>query len=224
MHVDDFRELIGLEEASYQKIELFPLDNVRPNSFEAFLIKSRVHLFLKLYVLTQYWEVSFYPCFPEFSLYEWTVDEEDEAGWEVSKTYGPTVIMQKISGQEIFNDFLSRTGVQAIDTPGNMQLTGERNAIDGPIDYTLGKESQSLYPEYFISEDGSIIIGENNIYVVDGAEKIQKIVDTHREQFSTFVAEYKDSFVPHTVYIDWLLTWFPGKVRVRSIGNPSHNI
>jgi hypothetical protein len=51
------------------------------------------------------------------------------------------------------------------------------------------------------------------------ANKVSEILAFHTAEFDAMINKYKDEpTIPHTVYLEWLLEYLPGKIHIRSIG------
>ena len=77
--------------------------------------------------------------------------------------------------------------------------------------------SKGIKNDFFISD--KLIITEKRVYVTEGIQKeVKNILDHYSTIFDKFLDENKNKlFISHDIYIDWLLSWFPGKIHIRSL-------
>ncbi len=213
----------------FEQIELFPLEGVKPHSFEEFLIRSRVHLFLKLFILNQLEDTSFVPAHEELirhKIDETKSETEEDNNWIPIGDFGPNIFNCAYSINQLFEEYLERTAVSALLIRERVKTEGVgRIGTEGPIN--LENELVNLWgaPEIFImvKPKMELIITDKDVFVdkenKELIENVKGVVKTHKEQFAKFVEKYKETCVPHAVYVEWLMKWYPGKVHLRSIEN-----
>lgn len=189
------------------KLPIYDKESV--NSFQRFLIKERLRPILKLKLLSDL-DTQFVIGYSEVeqALY----GDGDEPPVEVRK-YGPTIIKHKFEASEIFKYILQKLQIAVIliKIPANLDY---KRLSDTEYDKW---GSESLKAETFLSKD--FVISEDFVLVPKEMEqKVKDIFSYYRPIFDEFVAECKDeTLVPHDIYIEWLIKWFPGKVHVKSI-------
>ena len=117
----------------------------------------------------------------------------------------------------MFNQLLSETQITTLDVVGPIHFP-MRKGKEGQFSI---KDELFYYPEYYIMSQLSMqrVITPTEVLVADAKlrKEVEGVVAYHRERFASFIEEYKDTFVPHEVYVEWLLKRFPGRVKLRRL-------
>jgi hypothetical protein len=195
------------DSSDYKKVDLFSIKN--PNSFQLFLIKDRIRIFQKLFVLDRLCkdEQFFIGC--EKLFYE---QHAEDIGDTIE--VGPCIVLQEFSKEAVFDKFISGLGVAQIDAPSLFNIFDAsldcENNIEKPSDYHIAPTQEVVVSE-------SVFIGQDGLWFRD-AEKAKEMLAEFDSLFNDFIIEQADPVsVPHTIYVDWLLKWFPGKIRIRTL-------
>ena len=194
--------------SDYEKVDLFSIKN--PNSFQRFLIKDRIQVFQKLHVLAKLCkdEIFFIGC--EDLFYDWYCDEEEDC-IEV----GPCLILTEFSREDVFNKLVSDLAIAQIDVPTYHHIFDSDIACVNKVDRPDGYQ-QSATKHVLISEN--FILVSDSLYVRNSKKDAEALFEGLNPIFSKFIVEQKDPVgVSHDIYIDWLLKWFPGKVKIRTL-------
>jgi hypothetical protein len=99
----------------------------------------------------------------------------------------------------------------------------KRISINGKIpkkELNIGWEEHS-YGTYFIMFNKRLLITEDKVFFlksVDTKKKLKILIKSNKKIFDDFLDKYK-THVPHEVYIDWLIKWFPARIKLRLLDN-----
>lgn len=189
------------------KIPLYDLDQA--NEFQSFLVEERLKPFLKLKLLSDL-DTDFVIGYSsvEQSLY----DDSGENLIEIRR-FGPTIIKKLFTSEQIFNYILQNLAIAVLLIKDPASLLHPRLADKEYLQFG----NEDMKDQTFISKN--LIITNTHIFVEPEHKiSVQNLLQYHAKIFDRFLEKYKEKdFIPHDVYIDWLLSWFPGKIHVRSI-------
>ncbi|MBI4147834.1 hypothetical protein HY490_00935 [Candidatus Woesearchaeota archaeon] len=211
------------------KISLKPLvpltlfSNKSRNDFERFLIQSRIIPLLQMRIIFTFGMRS--SCAFGYEQYHHYIyaRENDVTGEPLYavKDFGVSIVDKKYSAKEVFNCLLYRLGIStvAVQSPQDLVVKhvnaqGQIPALPPDCSSHDGSENEML-----ILLDLPCVLSYDKVFVstqyVDG---VQRLLDQYRQIFSEFLDAHKNSVtIPHDIYIDWLLQWFPGMVHIRSL-------
>lgn len=189
--------------------------NVKRYSFEEHLINGRFRPFQILQLLLALgFDTQYIVGYERITLFEINEDNEDEPD-RIVKEYGPTHLQKEFSGEELFESVLARLGFLAAIATEHTSET-----LRWELREDLAKSARYLSEDHetFIASDPFLVITSDAVFVARKtlAAKLRLQLSLHEHEFSALLAS--DSVgVPHETYIGWLLSWFPGRVKLRSI-------
>ncbi|MBW3018871.1 hypothetical protein KY329_01650 [Candidatus Woesearchaeota archaeon] len=203
------------DSSDYEKIDLFPKGNL---DFENFLVMQRVWKFQKLLVLSK---LAFQNKF--FAGNEVTrlaFYDEDNPRDDIE--YGITVVDAEFLGDWLFYYFVKSLSVAQIIIPyayspyEHKHFNKEGEVKFGEL-WPGENCGPSFQDEFFVSD--GLIIRSDCIYAKpELAAKIRELLSKFNNTFKDFVDKNKNACtVSHYEYIEWLLSWFPGLINVRSL-------
>lgn len=213
--ISHFDKSFNLEE--FERIMLFEEGS---SSFENFLVVNRVRVFQKLLVLFHFaLKFRFFAGNEDTRLqyYEEDCDVDDSEKSEIH--YGCSVVDNTYLGDWFFYYFVQSLSVsQVIIDYAYSPYDYKRFNSDGEIKFDKAGYCGKVFLNDFFVSDGLFVL-ESCLYAKPAlASKIRSLFDEFESTFSDFVANNKDvSMVSHEVYTEWLLSWFPGMIHVRSL-------
>lgn len=208
------------KKTQYREIPLFPINE--PNQFIIFLINERIKPFLQLQILFHHAKDAEFVMGHE----EITYDDNFEDSILPAKQIGSSIVKKVYSREEIFNHILCNFGfTQLLSKPLSI-YKADRLTEHGSL------RPQSLDQRYYehpkeecfviIHPNTKIVLTKHAVFVDEQdmllQQRIKELIAYHRKAFLYFLKEYRDQCVPHDLYLQWLLTWFPGEIHVRSLG------
>lgn len=180
---------------------------------------SRVMPFLRLKILHHLAQDA--ECMLGFELVEYWMDlgggEYQES--KLMATHAPVVIDRRFPNELVFNYLLAQLGFSQLlvkecawieDAP-RLDRKGPVKALDDGFEQTKGL--------IVIVPEKAVLIGNEVWYDPRKFEEsfVDNLVSYHERFFADFLEKYKEDCVPHELYVDWLLGWFPGRVSVKSL-------
>jgi len=203
----------------YECIEL--LHRESNTQFQVFLLNARVRPFLKLKILYHFCDDSSFVIGDGKLSFTRGYDEHDTE----KKELGPSIIDAQFSKKNIFDLILGRMGFLALMIRHSPRLEGQaRTGEEGTIELEGRDEGWQEYAEdeviVMTDPDSRFIFTDSHVYIdADDTtkKKVKDLIDSHIDTFNTFLDDYKERNVPHELYVDWLMKWFPGKIEVKSI-------
>ena len=176
--------------------------------------KLLFHLGFETKVLIGYKEVT-------YDVYE--DDDEYKEDDPRKKVYGPHLIDKVYSAKEIFEYLLYRLSFSAVSLPFFMSPRYERRMTGRKILPPL-QEHGDLYDEaetFILLRTYPLIVTESSVYIAKDdpdLKMVRGIIAEHKKAGDAFLKRYaKGVAVPHALYIDWLMRWFPGAIKVRAL-------
>jgi len=215
---------------NYEMTRIFDKEKTAP--FERFLLSARLRPFLVLKVLDLLdQEETFYlGCkrllytYDDYSVGDEESEEEEEE--EEEKVIIPPIIFnactvkQAFSADEVFNTFLCKLAFSAL-------IVGPMASFGGKMISEKGNVNPPLSNDYFGSREGDLYISEKLIILkdllyikksdLDLKESVKNIIEVEKNRFYSFLEKYKEKGVPHSIYVEWLQTWFPKRIRIRAL-------
>jgi len=146
----------------------------------------------------------------------------DENRSEEIDSLGPFVIDEKFEGSAVF-DYLLRYEfamliIKDLVRPETAQCVSKDRVVKRNYDDNWRSESSK---EIFISLGVPLIITSDFLYIDPKhpmLEAIKSLLKEHHTEGDKFIAKYKDKvYVPHSLYVEWLMKWFPGRIHIRSL-------
>ncbi|MEK6823357.1 MAG: hypothetical protein AABY13_05985 [Nanoarchaeota archaeon] len=198
----------------------FPLyARKNPDSFQQFLINDRIRPFLQLKILWQFCNES------EFLVghgqtKELAFNDDDEMTSE--HEFGPSLCAIRCSDEQLFDMLLYRLGFTMLflrEGPRMTRLLTLRGEHKPRGEFQLHDEAFIL-----VKPEPNLIITETRVHVLKGTrmeKEMRSLLAYHAAFFDDFLTEHpskKTGVIPHEVYVDWLMTWFPGRIRLKSLG------
>lgn len=204
----------NLDFSNYTKVNLFEIEV--PNAFQQFLIRDRIQVFQKLFVLDRLCidEEFFRGCL-DLSYYFYDYEGDADEPYGEDKIYvGPCLLLKCFSKEDIFNHLVKGLSIAQIDVPSDIGPFDDSlacvNEVECPPYYNLMVEN-----ELFVSS--SVILFGDAVWTND-PEQVKKLLSEFDSLFHKFIDEQKEPVgVSHDIYVDWLLRWFPGKVKIRTL-------
>lgn len=210
--------VLNINPLNLKSIKLYDAQNT--NEFQRYLINSRIRLFQKLMLLNSLEEECQF-VFATTNLIAEKYNFETECNDE--KNFGVTIIKESFSRKETFEYILNKLGFLAVTT--------KNRAL--PYLYSFFKKNGEIKKEegwerwmqdnifILINPGKELIITESEVlYNKDDKETekiLNNIISYQDIQFTEFLERYKDKCVPHEIYIDWIMKWFPGKIHINYI-------
>lgn len=227
---DYLQEMIGIVNKNFHtnipsnlvRVPLFK--HFSRNEFENFLVQSRIIPLLQMKIIFQFGMRS--ACAMGYEKYcHYTIvsegDEITEPEYKI-KEYGTAVETRKYSAKEIFDYLLYKLGISTVDVKLSDFNTEYVNA-KGTIPSLTPDCSSQAYdrgenPAIILLDLPCIITEDTLLISKQYFEETQKLLDYHRQIFEDFLNAHKNSVtIPHDIYIEWLLKWFPGMIHIRSL-------
>ncbi len=200
-----------------KEINLFPFVNF--NSFQKFLLEARVLPFLRMILLNKYFEQNFLVAFENTKVCREVLDAEELDVVDIeSEDKGSNIIDQVFSGSQLFDNETTILSLQQLKAEPLFFPAYPRIEKKGILSLELEEDCEWAEDEgiMFIATDGSIVIAKEKVYSNDNVEKLLKPYQSYLQSFLNEAANANS--IPHEEYIDLLLKWFPGKIKVKSIG------
>lgn len=190
------------------------------NDFQKFLLESRVMPFLRLKVLHHLARDE--GCLLGYESVEYWMDvgEGEEAPeTRLMAAHGPVMLDKRFPNELVFNYLLAELGfAQVLMKECAVLEDTTRVDKDGPVKafdhwFEMPKGLIIVVPEK------AVLVGEELWFDPRKFEEgfVENLVSYHQKFFADFLEKYKDDCVPHELYVDWLLGWFPGRVSVKSL-------
>lgn len=202
----------------FEKIAVF-YRRKQSNYFQSFLIAQRIIPFAILKILYQFFLKKEF-IFANIKFFYSRGYEDDE---EVI-AYGPNIINKRFKGENIFDHYLQNLYFPAVIAK-HIPITYRQERINkkGMIEEKNEEEwRESSEKDVFVMfNPAKLIITPNAVYIYNEdarlKQEIYNLLSYHHEIFDKFLDNYKDKCVPHEIYMDWLMKWFPGKIHLQSL-------
>lgn len=187
------------------------------DSFKTFLIEKRIiPLIIMKIIFEKCLESS---CFIGYKNVKFILYDELYKDIEKEKNLKSCVLKDVISGEDLFNLLLSNLSISTIEIK-NIKIN-ENRYLNLFGEHSLPSEAWdvSLEGPVFFVKKPFIIFDRNKAYVTkEMMPSIHQSIDFMNQIFNNFVEKFNDVFVPHEIYINWLLRCFPGMIHIKSIG------
>jgi hypothetical protein len=168
-------------------------------------------------ILERLWDKKFIVGHGITDFYIYTYEDDED---EKREAYGPTIIPWTFTGEQLFNKVLYDFGFNALIVH-KYAVTENATRYNLEDDTIIKKDMEQHVDDKVIFEtNGEIIFTKKSVYVKKGSKLITIItglIEHEQERFKKFLEHQNDIGVPHTMYINLLLHWFPGKINVRSL-------
>lgn len=183
------------------------------NSFEAFLLTNRVRLFYYLALVLQN-EKEFVVVYEENNQADFDnpkIDVED--GFEEEQfdsiNLGLGYTGYIYDAKQVCSDLLATLGFE--------QIICEHVALPTVFQKKPPYDAQvHSYKKCFMATDGSLILGEEQCFGIEGEyESVKAFFKTQMQEL--FGIANAQNTVPHSLYIDWLQKWYPGIIKMRML-------
>lgn len=143
------------------------------------------------------------------------IGDDEEIGPELVSQTGPILLQRTFSGEELFESIISRFAIEQIDARDHIgeELRKEHSQFTKEFGHTLLEERE------FLALHGPLVIVDPEEARVERrlhSRAVQAIA-----QQELLAAD--ETAIPHRTYIEWLLRWFPGRIRIRSLPQASHS-
>jgi len=199
-------------------IALFHPTAFEHNSFSQFLLESRILPAQRLQVLhTLGLEKEFFVGHENVRLERCSYTDDDAASATLAKEIGPHALSERLSGETLFETLLARFSIaqiaaQDLITP---RMETALSAVLKEYDAHLIKDD-----EVFILTDPFVIITKDAVFTDDPklASQLKDALAAHSTDFEALL-QNQGLGVPHALYTGEFLKWFPGHVRIRTLGD-----
>ena len=171
-------------------------------------LQGRIRYLLRLKLLSMLLKNQFVVGYE--ALYEYIAEDYE-------RVLGAHILDSKFTGQDIFdtelwNSFTVVAHEKKVCPESETLVTFDR--LIAPKDQHPDMNNEG---DVWVSE--GIVITKDKLYVNEEMKKlVEPILSEFKKLGDEFVSEYRErSSVPHSVYIEWLLKWFPGRIHIRSL-------
>lgn len=191
-------------EKQFERIALTQAEN---NPFSQFLSHYRLNKLLSLIVFDQF-DRRFIVGTSKYFL-ERGYDEHYE-----SLACGCAIAQRRMKSSEVFSYILGSLSLSQLDYADESLTRQNMIGKNGFIEWSEW-EGDFWKDKVFLSQD--IIITDEEIYATkEIADDIKRLIASRLTELEEFLKEYGPGVaVSHEHYIDWLLKWFPGKIRMK---------
>ncbi|MBD3318448.1 hypothetical protein GF342_00905 [Candidatus Woesearchaeota archaeon] len=199
---------------SLQSLPLFSFNDA--NRFQQFVVHERLRPFLMMKIIFHLGRKA-----------KWMIGNGDTAYVQeyspgaTPRECGPTILPSLYGGTEVFQHLVASLGFLHIDTSDSPavkyqeRISSKGEKVKAPLGW-----HESLLQEVLVCLDLPLVISETRVYYPSTPgliTDIMTLLSFHKNAFDKFLNEYKEKCIPHEIYVKWLLSWFPGMVRVRSL-------
>lgn len=205
----------------YSVLSLY--DKPITNRFERFLIESRIRPFLLLKILHHIgFDKTFTIGHHETNFYSGKNIDADEYADEEVITVKDSIIAHLFTGKQVFDYLLKKLSFEQILVSGEALVEGQKRlTLSGPfsVDFIPFNETHKGELLIMVCPDQRVILSEDKVYVDDPdlEEYLIGLLSLHAQIFDVFLERYKESVVPHELYVGWLTSWFHGDVIVKGL-------
>lgn len=202
-----------IDEKKLKEIKLFPFVNL--NSFQRFLLDSRVLPFMRMIILDKFKEKNFIVGFEETKFC--SIDDDEYEGVEI-EPLGSNIVDDIFEGSELFENEAAMLGLEQLDANELFFSLYPRIEESGDVVLDIPEDEFEWIEDEgktMISTDGTLVLLKDKVYC---DKDLDDFLEKYRIYFQTFLNNSaKATSVDHNHYIDLLMKLFPGKIKVKSL-------
>ncbi len=187
------------------EIPLFAFDY--ENHFQKWLVEGRCARFLRMKILFHLKpEKMFHVGYNKYRLYHETKKTKEKGAMLLDRQYSAKDLfdyeLYDMGFGQIITKIMKFSEHQSVDNDGPTQI---------PQNWSLGKEEVAFVAQDLIITESTVCVPKNQV------EEVKERIKHIQHKLSLFVEKYKLDTVPHEIYVNWLLTWFPGRIQTRTL-------